>query len=110
MVFVRGLVNAAFVVGAVPGFLLASFAIVGVGIRGRRPAGRMWGRLGRLSRPAFAAYFGTLGVSWYVCSVLLLAERDESYFVWLITAPAVICLVLAVGWAIAVVSARRVGR
>nr|BFE60670.1 hypothetical protein GCM10020063_051960 [Dactylosporangium thailandense] len=89
------------------GAALLGNAVVSAGLLRRPTTQRMWGTLGALPRARFVAYFGGLGLAWFIAVWLVWFWRDEPYAVPVAGALAVIALVLVAGWVVAVRRDRR---
>ncbi|WP_433606847.1 hypothetical protein ACQP2P_31160 [Dactylosporangium sp. CA-139114] len=89
------------------GAALFANAVVSVGLLRRPTTQRMWGTLGALPRARFVAYFGGLGLAWFIAVWLMWFWRGAPYTVPIAAVLAAIALVLAVGWAVAVVRRAR---
>ncbi|MER7277118.1 hypothetical protein ABT369_21995 [Dactylosporangium sp. NPDC000244] len=86
---------------------LHGHAVVSVGLLRRPTTQRMWGTLGALPRARFVAYFGGLGLAWFIAVWLVWFWRGEPYTVPIAAALAAVALVLAAGWAVAVLRRAR---
>lgn len=88
------------------GGTLFGYAVGTVGTRGRPTPQRIWGTLGTLPRGRFAAYFGTLGLAWFIAVWLMWFWRAEWHAVLIASALTAIVVVLVAGWIIAILCAR----